>query len=93
MQALWMVLAAFMFASMGVCVKLASVYFNPAELVCYRGFIGMAILALLARSQGITLATRRQKAGVWWGSRRCTSSWTTTYSTREAGRVITRQWK
>ena len=65
MQALWMVLAAFMFASMGVCVKLASVYFNPAELVCYRGFIGMAILALLARSQGIALATRYPGMHAW----------------------------
>ncbi|GAB2529194.1 MULTISPECIES: DMT family transporter [unclassified Simplicispira] len=65
MQALWMVLAAFMFASMGVCVKLASEYFNPAELVCYRGFIGMAILALLARSQGITLATRYPGMHAW----------------------------
>ena len=65
MQALWMVLAAFMFASMGVCVKLASVYFNPAELVCYRGFIGMAILALLARSQGTTLATRYPGMHAW----------------------------
>lgn len=51
MQALWMVLAAFLFASMGVCVKLASSFFNSAELVCYRGLIGMAILWLLARSQ------------------------------------------
>lgn len=33
MQALWMVLGAFLFASMGVCVKFASSNFNPAELV------------------------------------------------------------
>ena len=65
MQALWMVLAAFMFASMGVCVKLASAYFNPAELVCYRGFIGMAILALLARSQGTALTTRFPGMHAW----------------------------
>ena len=58
MQALWMVLAAFLFASMGVCVKMASAYFNAAELVCYRGFIGMAILWALARSQKVALATR-----------------------------------
>ena len=32
MQALWMVLAAFLFASMGVCVKIASAHFNAAEL-------------------------------------------------------------
>ena len=58
MQALWMVLAAFLFASMGVCVKIASDFFNSAELVCYRGLIGMFILWLLSRSQNVTLATR-----------------------------------
>ena len=52
MQALWMVLAAFLFASMGVCVKIASAHFNAAELVCYRGLIGIVILWLLARSHG-----------------------------------------
>ena len=57
MQALWMVLAAFLFASMGVCVKIASGFFNSAELVFYRGLIGIAILWLLARSQRVTLAT------------------------------------
>lgn len=57
MQALWMVLAAFLFASMGVCVKIASGFFNSAELVFYRGLIGIAILWLLARSQRVTLVT------------------------------------
>ena len=52
-------------APFGAWSKLASVYFNPAELVCYRGFIGMAILALLARSQGITLATRYPGMHAW----------------------------
>ena len=47
MQALWMVLAAFLFASMGVCVKIASQWFSAAELVFYRGLIGMGLLALL----------------------------------------------
>ncbi len=65
MQALWMVLAAFLFASMGVCVKIASAHFNAAELVCYRGFIGMAILWALARSQGVTLATRYPGMHAW----------------------------
>jgi hypothetical protein len=38
MQALWMVLASLLFATMGVCVKYASAYFS-AELVLsrYRG--------------------------------------------------------
>ena len=65
MQALWMVLAAFLFASMGVCVKIASTHFNAAELVCYRGLIGMAILALLARSQKVTLATQYPGMHAW----------------------------
>src|SRR6218665_2270412 len=65
MQALWMVLAAFLFASMGVCVKVASEYFNSAELVCYRGLIGMFILLLLARSQRVTLATQYPGIHAW----------------------------
>lgn len=65
MQALWMVLAAFLFASMGVCVKIASGHFNSAELVCYRGLIGIVILWILARSQGVTLATRYPGMHAW----------------------------
>ena len=65
MQALWMVLAAFLFASMGVCVKIASDFFNSAELVCYRGLIGMAILWLLARSQKVRLATQYPGMHTW----------------------------
>ncbi|GKT20476.1 DMT family transporter [Acidovorax sp. SUPP3334] len=65
MQALWMVLAAFLFASMGVCVKVASAYFNPAELVCYRGIIGMAILWALARSQRVKLGTHYPGMHAW----------------------------
>jgi len=68
MQALWMVLAAFLFASMGVCVKLASSFFNSAELVCYRGLIGMAILWLLARSQKVSLATQYPGMHAWRSS-------------------------
>ncbi len=65
MQALWMVLAAFLFASMGVCVKIASSDFNAAELVCYRGIIGMVILWGLARSQKTTLATQYPGMHAW----------------------------
>ena len=65
MQALWMVLAAFLFASMGACVKVASAHFNSAELVCYRGLIGVGLLWLLARSQGVRLATRYPAMHAW----------------------------
>jgi drug/metabolite transporter (DMT)-like permease len=65
MHALWMVLAAFVFASMGVCVKLGSAYFNPAELIFWRGIIGMGMLWALSRSQGSTLATRHPGKHAW----------------------------
>jgi drug/metabolite transporter (DMT)-like permease len=65
MHALWMVLAAFVFASMGVCVKLGSAYFNPAELIFWRGIIGMGMLWALSRSQGSTLSTRHPGKHAW----------------------------
>jgi len=58
MQALWMLAASFLFATMAVCVKVASEWFNAAELVFYRGLIGMVLMALWARSRGIALGTR-----------------------------------
>ena len=65
MQALWMVLGAFLFASMGVCVKFASAHFNPAELVFYRGVLGMLFLWALARSTGVKLGTQYPGMHLW----------------------------
>jgi S-adenosylmethionine uptake transporter len=65
MQALWMVAGALFFATMAVCVKYASAWFNPAELVFYRGLLGMLFLWLLARRQGVTLATRYPMMHAW----------------------------
>lgn len=65
MQALWMVLGAFFFASMAVCVKLASAWFNAAELVFSRGLLGMALLWLVARRQGVGLGTAYPGMHVW----------------------------
>lgn len=65
MQALWMVLAALLFATMGVCVKIASVWFSSAELVFYRGLVGIVFLAVLARSRGVSLATRYPGMHAW----------------------------
>lgn len=53
-----MVLGAFLFASMAVCVKLASAGFNSAELVFYRGLVGTVLIGLLARHQNVSLRTR-----------------------------------
>ena len=65
MQALWMVLGSLFFATMAVCVKVASAWFNSAELVFYRGLLGMLFMWLLARRQGVTLATRYPGMHAW----------------------------
>jgi S-adenosylmethionine uptake transporter len=65
MQALWMVAGSFFFATMAVCVKYASAWFTASELVFYRGLLGMLFLWLLARSQGVTLATRYPAMHAW----------------------------
>lgn len=65
MQALWMLAAAFLFATMAVCVKIASAWFNAAELVFYRGLLGMLFLWLLARSRGVSLATAYPGMHAW----------------------------
>ncbi|MDM0012762.1 DMT family transporter [Variovorax sp. J22P168] len=65
MQALWMVLGALIFATMGVCVKIASAWFTSAELVFYRGLIGIVFLWLLARNRGVSLATRYPGMHAW----------------------------
>ncbi|MEQ1535768.1 MAG: DMT family transporter [Burkholderiaceae bacterium] len=65
MQALWMVLASFFFATMGVGVKIASKDFNTFELVCYRGFISMLFMWLIMRARGVTLTTKVPMMHVW----------------------------
>ncbi|ATE62650.1 DMT family transporter [Thauera sinica] len=57
MPILWMIVASFFFACMGVCVKLGSGRFSTGELVFYRGFVGVLMMLAAARAQGIALAT------------------------------------
>ena len=57
MQAVWMIASSFVFASMGVCVKFASAHFNSAELVFYRGLVGVLVMALYALARGTSLRT------------------------------------
>jgi S-adenosylmethionine uptake transporter len=66
-----MLFASFVFAFMGVCVKLASDYYSISEIVMYRGAIGMVFLAVMTRARGGSMATplpwhhlRRGIAGV-----------------------------
>ncbi len=65
MQALWMLLGAAFFATMGVCIKFASTHFNSAELVFYRGAIGILFLGAIARQQKVSLRTRYPGMHIW----------------------------
>ena len=65
MQALWMLVAAFFFATMAVCVKFASAHFNMAELVFYRGLLGMLFMWVWARGRGVGLATPYPGMHMW----------------------------
>jgi drug/metabolite transporter (DMT)-like permease len=65
MQALWMVLGAFLFATMSVVVKIASAWFNSGEMVLGRGLIGIVFLWLLARNRGVSLATKYPGMHAW----------------------------
>ena len=49
--------ASFLFATMGVCVKLASAHYGAGEIVMYRSLIGALALFALARWRGASLRT------------------------------------
>lgn len=55
--ALLMVLAALLFATMGVTVKLASAHYGTGEIVFYRGLVGALIIAGLSRWRAVPLRT------------------------------------
>lgn len=60
-----MVVAALLFATMGVCVKFASASFGAAELIFWRGVVGMVFMWALARSQGVRLRTAYPGMHAW----------------------------
>ena len=65
MQALWMVLASFFFATMGVGIKIASGSFSTAELVFYRGLVGMVFMGVVMRAQGTPVRTPVPMMQAW----------------------------
>jgi len=66
MSAPWlMVFASFLFAMMGVCVKLASARYGTAEIVFYRGLIGVLVMGLHSAAHGGTLRTRMPAMHFW----------------------------
>jgi S-adenosylmethionine uptake transporter len=52
-----MLAASFLFACMGVCVKLAAATHSAVEITFYRSFISLVLMFGLVRLRGVTLAT------------------------------------
>lgn len=63
----WMIVAGFLFAIMGVFVKLGSAYFSSAELVFYRSVIGLVVIYAIVRVQRLPLATAHISKHLWRG--------------------------
>jgi S-adenosylmethionine uptake transporter len=75
-----MLFASFMFAVMGVCVKLASAEFSTSELVMYRGVVGVITLGTIIRLSGETFRTSMPGAHLWRGVIGVISLWLWYYS-------------
>jgi S-adenosylmethionine uptake transporter len=65
MQALWMLLASLLFATMGVCIKFASAHFSSFEVVFYRGLIGLVFMACVMRLRRVSLVTPVPVMHLW----------------------------
>src|ERR1035437_9913330 len=65
MQALWMILASFFFASMGVGVKVAAGSFTTFELVFYRGAVSVIFMGLVLRARGTSVRTPVPMMHAW----------------------------
>lgn len=57
MQSWWMLLAGFLFACMGVCVKLVAATHSAVEIVFYRSFLALPLLYALLRVRHVPLRT------------------------------------
>lgn len=58
MSASWLiVIATLLFATMGVCVKLASLHYGSGEIVMYRGLVGALMIFAMSRWRGDSLRT------------------------------------
>jgi S-adenosylmethionine uptake transporter len=58
MSASWLiVIASLLFATMGVCVKLASSHYGSGEIVMYRGLVGTLMIFAMSRWRGESLRT------------------------------------
>jgi drug/metabolite transporter (DMT)-like permease len=66
MSPAWLIVCAtLLFATMGVCVKLASAEYPSGEIVFYRGLTGALMMLAFARWKGGTVATRVPSMHFW----------------------------
>ena len=66
MSPAWLIAcASFLFATMGVCVKLASADYAAGEIVFYRSLTGAVLMLALARQQRGSIATRVPAMHFW----------------------------
>lgn len=68
MRSLWMLVAAFMFACMGVLVKLGATYFSSTELVFYRSLFGVWMTYLILRYYHLPVCTPHWRIHCWRGT-------------------------
>lgn len=66
-QPLWMLVAALMFALLGVCVKFAAVHYHAMELVAYRGVVSTLMTLAWAQAIGVSMRTQRAGMHAWRG--------------------------
>ncbi len=60
-----MVGASFLFAVMGVCVKLASAQYGAGEIVLYRALVGLVLMAVVVHTRGIGFRTQVPGMHFW----------------------------
>lgn len=60
-----MIGATLLFATMTLCVKLASIQYSTGEMVFYRGVVGALMMAFLAHKKGGTLHTNVPVLHFW----------------------------
>ncbi len=67
MRSMWMLVAAFMFACMGVLVKLSAPLFSSVEMVFYRSLFGVWMTYLVIRHYRLSIRTPHWKIHCWRG--------------------------
>lgn len=67
MQSLWMLFASFVFAAMGVCVKLASNLYSTSEIVMYRGAVGVLFMTGFIKFHRGSFRTSLPMQHLWRG--------------------------